>query len=209
MSSLNLLLIGATGSTGRELLPRLLEAGHAVTALVRRPEAVALKHANLTLLTGEVRDAAAVEPAVRGKDGVVCAFGPRSLKKDDIQEVLMRHLVPAMEKHGVKRLVNLSAWGADPAVRPHGLLQLVIQKGLLRHVFADKARGESILFASKLDYVNVCPGRLLDTPARGGVKATTDGSGLKAVLTRADLADWMITQLTDDTWLRKSPIIGY
>jgi len=121
----------------------------------------------------------------------------------------MRNLVAAMEKHGVKRLVNLSAWGSDPNTRPHGFLQFVLQKGLLRHVFADKARGEKILFASKLDYVNVCPGRLLDEPARGNVKASTDGRGLKAVLTRADLAQWMIAQLTDGTWLRQSPIVGY
>lgn len=209
MSSLNLLLIGATGATGEELLPRLLEAGHAVTALVRRPEAVVLKHDRLTVVAGEVRDADAIDQAVRGRDAVVCAFGPRSLKKDDIQEVLMRNLVAAMEKHGVKRLVNLSAWGSDPNTRPHGFLQFVLQKGLLRHVFADKARGEKILFASKLDYVNVCPGRLLDEPARGNVKASTDGRGLKAVLTRADLAQWMIAQLTDGTWLRQSPIVGY
>ena len=209
MSSLNLLLIGATGGTGGELLPRLLDAGHTVTALVRRPEAVILKHGRLTVLAGEVRDAAAVDRAVRGRDAVVCAFGPRSLKKDDIQEVLMRNLVAAMERHGVKRLVNLSAWGADPNTRPHGLLQFVLQKGLLGHVFADKARGEAILFASKLEYVNVCPGRLLDKPARGGVRASADGAGLKAILTRADLAQWMIAQLTDGTWVRRSPILGY
>lgn len=185
------------------------DAGYTVTVLVRRPEAVIARHDRLTVLAGEVRDPAAVDLAVRGKDAVVCAFGPRSLKKDDIQEVLMRNLIAAMEKHGVKRLVNLSAWGADPATRPHGLLQLILQKGLLRHIFADKARGEKMLFASKLDYVNVCPGRLLDEPARGGVRASADGAGLKAILTRADLAAWMVAQLTDDTWLHRNSIVGY
>ena len=121
----------------------------------------------------------------------------------------MRNLVAAMTKHGVKRLVNLSAWGADATMRPHGLLQLILQKGLLRNIFADKARGEKLLFASSLDYVNVCPGRLLNKPAQGGVKASIDGKGIKASLTRADLADWMVSQLTSETWVRKCPIIGY
>jgi uncharacterized protein YbjT (DUF2867 family) len=206
---MNVLLIGATGGTGKELLPRLLEAGHTVTALVRRPEAVTVKHERLTILPGEVRDASAVDKAVQGKDAVVCAFGPRSFKKDDIQEVLMRNVVAAMETRGVKRLVNLSAWGSDPAVRPHGLMQLFIQKGLLRHVFADKRRGEALLFASNIGYVNVCPGMLLNMAARGGVKASADGKGIKPFLTRADLALWMMAQLTDDTWLRRNPIIGY
>lgn len=180
-----------------------------INQLVRRPEAVITQREQLTVVPGNLRDPAVVDRAVQGHDSVVCAFGPRGLKKDDIQEVLMRNLVAAMTKHGVKRLVNLSAWGADDTIRPHGLMQLVLQKGLLRNIFADKARGEKLLFASSLDYVNVCPGRLLNKPAQGGVKASTDGKGIKATLTRADLADWMVSQLTSETWVRKCPIIGY
>ena len=209
MSSLKILLIGATGGTGKELLPRLLAAGYTVTALVRRPEAVTTQHDRLVVVPGSVRDLALVEHAVEGQDAVICAFGPRSLKKDDIQEVLMHNLVSAMTKHSVKRLINLSAWGADEATRPHGLMQLFLQKVLLRHIFADKIRGEKLLFASNLDYVNACPGRLIDEPARGKVRASIDGAGIKAILTRADLAQWMIDQLTSDTWVRKCPIIGY
>lgn len=209
MHPTKILLIGATGATGAQLMPRLLDAGYTVTALVRRPEAVTHRSDRLTVVAGDVRDPATVEAAMRGQDAVVCAFGPRSLKKDDLQEVVMRNLVTAMTRQGVKRLVNLSAWGADPAMRPHGLLQFVLQKGLLRHVFADKARGEKLLFASNLDYVNVCPGRLLEGPARGGVRASVDGKGLKAVITRADLADWMVAQLGSNEWVRRCPIIGY
>ena len=209
MNLTKILLIGATGATGQELLPRLLDSGYVVTALVRRPEAVMVKNDRLRIVVGNLRDSAIVDQAVQGQDAVVCAFGPRSLKKDDVQEVLMRNLVTAMTNHGVKRLVNLSAWGADEATRPHGLLQFLLQKGLLRHVFADKVRGEKLLFASKLDYVNVCPGRLLNKPARGGVKASVDGKGIKATLTRGDLADWMITQIGSDAWVRQCPIVGY
>ena len=209
MNQYTILLIGATGATGQEILPRLLAAGHRVTALVRRPEAVTIQNDLLTVLPGNLRDPAVFDRAVQGHDAVISAFGPRSLKQDDIQEVLMRNLVAAMTKHGVQRLVNLSAWGSDDTIRPHGLLQLIIQKILLRHVFADKSRGEQILFASNLDYVNVCPGRLLNQPARGGIKVSVDGVGIKPSMTRADLAQWMVEQLTSDTWVRQAPIIGY
>lgn len=209
MNPNKILLIGATGATGREILPLLLASGRTVTVLVRRPEAVTTKSELLTVIPGDLRDPDAMDRAVLGQDAVLCAFGPRSLKKDDIQEVVMRHLIAAMTTHGVKRLVNLSAWGADETMRPHGLLQFVLQKGILRHVFADKARGEKLLFASQLDYVNVCPGRLLNAPARGGVKASVDGTGIKALLTRADLAEWMVAQLTSETWVRQRPILGY
>lgn len=205
---MNILLIGATGGTGQEILPRLLAAGHTVTALVRRPEAITTRHEHLVVMPGGVRDLDLVDRAVQGQDAVICAFGPRSLGKDDIQEVMMRNLVAAMTKRGVKRLVNLSAWGAQETQPSISLMQVVLQKVLLRNIFADKMRGEKLLFASALDYVNVCPGRLLNKPARGGVKASADGAGIKHSMTRADLAQWMVEQLTSDIWVRKSPIIG-
>jgi uncharacterized protein YbjT (DUF2867 family) len=118
-------------------------------------------------MLGGVRDPALVDRAVKGQDAVICAFGPRALGKDDIQQVLMRNLVAAMTKHGVKRLVNLSAWGAVETHKPISLMQTLLQGILLRNIFADKKRGEKLLFASDLDYVNVCPGRLLNQPARG------------------------------------------
>jgi len=205
---MKILLIGATGGTGQEILPRLLAAGHTVTALVRRPEAITTKHEHLVVMPGGVRDPDLVDSAVQGQDAVICAFGPRALGKNDIQEVLMRNLVAAMTKRGVKRLVNLSAWGAQDTQKSISLMQVILQKVILRNIFADKMRGEKLLFASALDYVNVCPGRLLNEPARGGVKASADGAGIKHSMTRADLAQWMVEQLTSDIWVRKSPIIG-
>ena len=205
---MNILLIGATGGTGQEILPRLLTAGHAVTVVVRRPKAITTRHEHLVIMPGSVRDPDLIDHAVQGQDAVMCAFGPRALGKDDIQEVLMRNLVAAMTKRGVKRLVNLSAWGAQDSQKTINLMQVILQGVVLHNIFADKKRGEKLLFASDLDYVNVCPGRLLDKPARGGVKASADGTGIKHSLTRADLAQWMVEQLTSDTWVRQSPVIG-
>src|SRR5690242_8940814 len=157
---------------------------------------------------------AAMEPvdrAVRGEDAVLVAFGGRSRKKDDVQEVLMRNLVGAMTKHGVRRLVNLSAWGSGGAAVPPANLfaRYFFLPVVLRHVMADKRRGEAYLFASTLDYVNVCPAFLKNAPARGGVKASTDGRGLKQYMHREDLATFMVAQLTESRWVRKCVVIGY
>ena len=76
-------------------------------------------------------------------------------------------------------------------------------------MLADKSRGEALLFASQLDYVNVCPAFLRNGPPRGGVKASVDGRGLKQVMYREDLATFMVKQLRDDTWLRQSVAVGY
>ncbi|MBN2614352.1 MAG: NAD(P)H-binding protein [Bacteroidales bacterium] len=205
---MKVLLIGATGATGQIILPLLLSAGHTVTALVRRPEAVTVEDEHLVVMPGGVRDPEQVDQAVKGQDAVMCAFGPRGLGKDDIQEVLMRNLVQAMTKHGVKRLVNLSARGSSDSHKSMGLMGAFFIKVLLRNVFADKKRGEQLLFASDLDFVNACPGRLLNKPATGNIKASADGTGITSGITRADVARWMVEQLTSDTWVRQSPVIG-
>jgi len=208
---MKVLVIGATGQTGRHAVKHLLAAGLEVTAFARNPLAFTERRERLRVAQGDARDPESIDRAMSGQDAVIAAFGPRSLKKDDVQEVLMRNVVAAMTKHGVTRLVNLSAWGsggeAVPAANP--IARYFFLPIVLRHLVADKKRGEEYLFTSALQYVNVCPAFLKNAPARGGVKASIDGRGLKQYMHREDLAAFMVAQLTDDTWLRKCVAIGY
>jgi uncharacterized protein YbjT (DUF2867 family) len=207
---MKVLVIGATGGTGRHAVHHLLEKGHTVTAFARDPAGVTEKHERLTVAQGDALDEAALGRAMEGQDAVLSTFGPRSMKKTDIQERYMRVLVPAMTKAGVKRLVNLSAMGVgDSRAGSPAFMRWLLVPFLLGRVFADKERGEQILFDSALDYVNVRPGQLLDTPARGGVKASLQYDGLHLAMTREDCALFMIGELERSEWVRKSPLIGY
>lgn len=202
------LVLGATGMTGQHAVRMLLARGDEVTAFARTPSAIEERE-RLRVVQGEARDAASFERAVEGQDAVLSVFGPRSLKKDDIQEAFMKNLVAAMTKAGVKRVVNLSAWGAGDSLAGAALMVRIIRATILRHMFDDKDRGEVVLLASGLDFVNVRPGRLTNGKARGGVKASLTGEGVKPVLARADLAAFMVEQTKSNTWVRKSPLIGY
>ena len=208
---MRVLVIGATGQTGRYAVSQLLAGGHEVTAFARNPSAFAERRERLRVVQGDARDPTSIDGAVSGQDAVIVTFGPRSLRKDDVQEVLMRSVVAAMTKHGVTRLINLAAWGSGgetvPAANP--IARYFFVPVVLRHLLADKRRGEAYLFDSVLHYVNVCPAFLKYAPARGGVKASIDGRGLEQYMHREDLAAFMIAQLTDDTWLRKCVAIGY
>ncbi len=206
---MKVLVIGATGLTGKLLVQQLLLKGDDVTAFARKPADVTTAHDRLRVAKGDARDLASLEAAVAGQDAVLAAFGPRSLSKDDLQETFDRNLIAAMKKSGVKRLVNLSAWGAGDSRQHSNLIFKVVMGTILKNVFADKDRGEALIIASDLDFTNVRPGQLINDPARGGVKASLDPAGLKPKMTRADLATFMIEQLTSDTWVRKSPLIGY
>ena len=174
---MKVLVIGATGLTGAHLVKKLLTRGDDVTALVRNPPSYELEHDHLRVVQGEARDLASLERACEGQDAVVSAFGPRTLKKDDLQEVFMKNLIAAMEKTGVKRLINLSAWGAGDSYEHSGFVAKLFFALMLENLYADKNRGEAHLFASSLDYVNVRPGRLTNRPARGGVRAVMEPNG--------------------------------
>jgi uncharacterized protein YbjT (DUF2867 family) len=206
---MKVLVIGATGLTGTYLVQKLLARGDDVTALVRNPSSYELKHDHLRAIQGEARDLASLERACTGQDAVISAFGPRTFKKDDIQEAFMKNLVAAMEKTGVKRLINLSAWGAGDSYAQSPMMAKIFFALVLKNLYADKNRGEVHLFASSLDYTNVRPGRLSNAPARGSVRATLEPNGMRPFLTREDLADFMISQLSSNEWIKKSPLIGY
>jgi putative NADH-flavin reductase len=178
---MKVLVIGATGRTGRHAVAQLLARGDEVTAFARNPSAVAAIGDRPCVVKGDARDPDSIDRAMHGQDAVLVAFGPRSLKKDDVQEVLMRNLIAAMTKHRVTRLVNLSGWGSGGAAVPpaNPMARYFFLPVLLRHMLADKKRGEACLFASSLNYVNVCPALLKNAPARGGVRPSIDGRGLK------------------------------
>jgi uncharacterized protein YbjT (DUF2867 family) len=78
---MKVVVIGATGRTGRHVVKRLLEAGDDLTAFVRNQDALGLAAGRVKIVQGDSRDAAAVDAAVAGQDAVLMAFGPRSLKK--------------------------------------------------------------------------------------------------------------------------------
>ena len=206
---MNVLIIGASGRTGGLLVQKAVALGHTVTAFVRDPRAWAAPK-GVRVVQGDARDPGSLGLAAAGQDAVLSAFGPKSLKKGDVQEALMRNLVAGMRKAGVKRIVNLSAVGIlDSAPEAPFFYRTVLMPLYVKHVFTDKTRGEELLIASGLEYTNVRPGYLLNRPARGGVKAALSGKGLKFTMTRADLADFMLAQLTDPAWIGRSPMIGY
>lgn len=123
-----------------------------------------------------------------------------------------RNIVQAMEKHGVKRLICESSLGVGDSKGRLGIFyNLILVPLLLRGLFADKAAQEQIIQASTLDWVIVRPTSLTNGPRKGIYR---DGPGIghwliPTKISRADVADFMLKQLTDDTYLRKTPGVAY
>jgi uncharacterized protein YbjT (DUF2867 family) len=210
---MRVLVLGATGATGRHLVEQALAQGHHVTALARNPAKLHRRSPGLTVVQGDVTEPLTVERAVRSQDAVLCALGSSTpLKHDPALVAGIGNLVGAMERLHVRRLVYLSFLGVH-----HGRRQLsplgkyVVAPLLMRKVGADHERKEAIIQQSTLEWVIVRPPRLTNGRRTGAYRS---GEDIQAVLvvprvSRVDLAEFMLRQLNGDTYVRRTPAVMY
>jgi len=210
---MHILVIGATGGTGREIVKQALERGHDVAALARKPAKLDLKHDRLRVVQGDVMDPSTLDAAVKDCDVVVCALGhKRWLGPSKILSQGTRNLIAAMERRGVKRLVVESALGVGDSVGRLGVYYTLFTIPLiLPFYWFDKERQERVVRASNLEWIIVRPAQLTNGRKRGTYKhGPRVGNYLWSLsISRADVADFMLNQLGDTPYLRQSPGLSY
>lgn len=198
------LIIGATGGTGRELVAQALDRGYVVTVLVRDPAQLAIAHPRLTVIKGDVLDAAAVDSAMTDQRGMVCAlghrrfFGPSRILSDG-----MRNLLRACEARGVSRVVCQTSLGLGHSAGRMGLYYtLLVIPVILPFYFWDKTRQEQLIASGLTPWIIVRPGALSYGAARGRYRTGRVGSFvLTPGIRRADVAHFLLDQLTDNAFL--------
>jgi len=209
---MNITIFGATGKVGQNLTAQALEQGHTVTAFARNPDAIGQTHENLNIMQGDVLDAAAVKRAVTGQDAVICALGMPLMNKDGLRAKGTKTIVRAMQNTGVKRLVCLSVFGANDSrtLLPFKYKALIVPL-ILRHVIADHEVQETHVKNSTLDWTLVRPGNFTKGGYTGVYRHgfTTSDTPSKIKISQPDLADFMLKQLNDDTYLQRAPCISY
>jgi uncharacterized protein YbjT (DUF2867 family) len=207
---MKILLLGATGGTGRLILREAIAAGHQVVALVRN-KAKAASLSGATLIEGDARSSAALAAALAGCDGVISALGTKMspFRQVTLLSTATAALVEAMGKQGVMRLVCITGLGAGDS-RGHGgfLFDRLIMPLLLRNVYADKDRQEAIITASSLDWTLVRPVVLTSKPATGKVRAQVNLAEVQGgTITRGDVARFVVAELSGGNWTRQAPLI--
>lgn len=195
---MNLVVIGATGGTGSQVVAQALAAGHRVTALVRRPAAVPLQHPRLEVIQGDVFEPATLAQPIRGQDAVVSALGVTTHGPTTLFSTGIANIMQAMQSAGVRRLMCVSASGLDPGP----LLQRWIAKPLLwlmfKEAYSALVRMEAAVKASDLDWTIVRPPRLTDGPRTGQYHIAVNQHLSRGwFISRADLADYIVTHLED------------
>ncbi|HEY1500786.1 MAG TPA: SDR family oxidoreductase [Acidobacteriaceae bacterium] len=210
---MKIVVFGASGGTGRELVKQGREQGHYVTAFVRNPAAFTGGD-HLRVVVGDVLDDKAVAAAMAGQDAVLSALGG-TLSDDTLLPDSIGHILAAMKRESVRRLIVLGASGVWPgaAKRLSSGAQLflrIIQATVLKKPFRAQRAMQVRIEASDADWTVVQPPRLLNKPGTG--KFRVDGEALPAngtTIARADVATFMLAQLASPEWVRKSPFIAW
>ncbi len=207
---MNIVIIGSTGSIGRELTKQALARGHRVTALARDPVKINIENQLLTVSRGDIMDHASIERVMAGQDAVISALGAGS--KGGVRAAGTRNLIEVMQKCGVRRFVSLSSLGVGESRRNLNFLWKYIMFGLLlRRAYADHVMQEEHIKNSDLDWIIVRPAAYTDGEQTGdyrhGFPATA--TDLKLKISRADVADFILNQLSDNSYLRMTPGISY
>jgi len=202
-------LFGASGRTGNLLTERALAAGHTVAALLRSPAQFPYRN-QVRVVSGDAFNLQAITETLAGADVVLSALGARSLRKEDVLERAVPLLVQAMQQHGPRRIVALGSAGAlDSSLdKQSALRRWVVEKivytTLLKWPVASQRAQRAALSASGLDWTMVMPPML--TNARPTGRYRVDGQALPrngSKISRADVADFMMLQITSREWLQR------
>ena len=208
-------IFGASGATGKNVVEQALAQGNEVTAFVRNPEKMDIKNDTLTVTQGDVTNAQDVEKAVATADGVVVALGASpDMQVDIVMEEGTRNIMDAMKKYGVKRIIVQSSYPMSGS--PEGVAFLKEmgmgdeQIAMVQPVLDDKARQEDALRDSGLAYTIVRPLMLNNEPKTEKYRV---GENLVVkvgdAISRADVADFMLKDLTENKFVGKTVTLAY
>ncbi|MGX1675573.1 NAD(P)-dependent oxidoreductase [Streptomyces sp. NPDC055400] len=211
---MNVTVFGATGGIGRIVVQQLLDDGHHVTALARTPAKLALTHPNLTIITGPLSDRDAVTRTITDANVVISALGPslkRSAKGTPLTQGT-RTIVDVMREQKVTRFIGLATPSlADPQDKPHWkhkVLPVMARLFFPNALIELKGMTEAVTF-SDLDYSIARITNPTDKPATGRIQSGFLGHDkVGSTMTRADIAAFLVSQLTDTRYQRAMPAIS-
>ncbi|MEM7333815.1 MAG: SDR family oxidoreductase [Chloroflexota bacterium] len=204
---MKIVVFGASGETGLQILEQAIEDGHAVTAFVRNKTKLAhLNHDKLSIVVGDALDETAVEQAIEGQDVVLSALGaPVGQDVGVVRSKGTQNIVNGMRKMGVKRLLSISTIGIrDSIERMNKLTHFVLNRVIGHERLAEAHLQEEIVEESALDWTVIRPPRLTNGHATLVYQADPQlNTGFFASLRRADLADFLLEELSSNRFNRQ------
>lgn len=206
---MNILILGATGRVGRQIVNKALQERHQVTVLVRTPEKLQIKDEHLTIIQGNVLNKEDLVRAIHGADAVVSALntdGTTTLSE------CMPHIIEIMQKEKIQRIVTIGTAGILQSRTSPGLLRYQSSESKRKSTFAAKEHHKvyDILKQSTLKWTIVCPTYLPDGEGTGSYRTERDylpEAGMK--ISVQDTAEFAFSQITSREFIKTRVGIAY
>lgn len=211
---MNIFLFGASGATGKEVLNKLLSKNFQVKALVRNPEKLNFSSSsNLTIIKGDVLHPDTFRHELKNCDAVISTLGTGSSRKPTtIYSAGGKNIITAMKMNGIKKLIVLTAAAFDLSdPNNHSFLVKFIVRPLFKNIYADMILLEKELENNlDIDWVCIRPTRLVSKSSNQQYRININHSpegGSK--ISRTDLADFIVKEITDSQYIHRKPVIAY
>ncbi len=209
----NIAVLGASGGIGFQIVKMALKYGHNVTAILRTPSKLTIVHPNLKIVKGDIMKPETLEKHLYDKDAVISAIGKNSLKETTLYSAGNKNLLAVMEKTNTKRVFFISAAGLEINPSFNLFVKLTtkfVLQNLLRNMFADLEKMEGIVKESHQNWTIVRPPSLTNKPFTGHYRFSINSflkKGLK--ISRADLADFIINNIANESIYKKTVEVAY
>lgn len=206
-----IIIFGATGATGKELVQQALLSGNKVTAFARTPQKLGITHKNLKTVQGDVLNYKDVLNAVDKQDVVFCNLGMPASDKSTLRKDGTSNIVKAMNEKEIKRFICQTSlgFGDSKEVLPWHMKYLIVPF-ILKNAFKDHELQESVIVHSDLDWTIVRPGNMTNGKKtenyKHGFKPTEK---IKLKISRSDVAHFMLNQIDNNQYLCKTVGISY
>ncbi|HEY8209167.1 MAG TPA: NAD(P)H-binding protein [Myxococcaceae bacterium] len=200
-------VFGATGATGRLVIAEALRQRHAAWAFTRRRESWLLGRPGLLPVLGELSDADAVTRALAARDAVIVTLGHREDSAPDLLEKATARILDGMKRHGVRRLIYLSALGVGDSRDRSNVYGRLLRPLFFARAHRDHERAEALIRTSGMNWTIVRPPRLTDGPSEG-YEIDPAHLSLAAHLPRLDLARFLVDQLETRAHVGAAPLVA-
>jgi uncharacterized protein YbjT (DUF2867 family) len=208
---MRILVFGASGLTGGIVVDSALKRGDQVLVLTRDASKFSHRHPNLQVLQGSASSMQDIENALEGVDAVIHCLGiggkghgsPTTVVSESVQATL-----DAMKKKGVRRIVCMSNVGAgNSGTWFYNRVVLPVFLRWLKPIIEDKNRMEAVLKSSSVDWVSVRLPNIVSGPSKR-IRSSQDGKGIGISITAESTAEFLLQQVSENIWLRRTPSIS-
>jgi uncharacterized protein YbjT (DUF2867 family) len=215
---MRILILGATGRTGKHLLEQALQRGYHVHVLVRIKNKLPLDHGHLTVFEGSPSDPGALDNAMNGCEAVLSAlnisryndFPWTKLRTPvDFLSSVMKSIIELMATHGIKRIIFTSAWGvAETRKDIPGWFRWFIEHSNIRYPYDDHARQEDLLKQTSLHWTAVRAVGLTNSDNNKEVMVSLNNNPEpKLLISRSHVATFMLDALEKNLYMGEMPVV--